>query len=52
MGNDQQTSTMTRPTSRPPLAVRQPRRVEGEPVEAERNIARIETVLASLRPRV
>lgn len=55
MGNEQQTITMTRisslPSSRPPLAVRQPRRVEGAPVEPERDVARIETVLASLRPR-
>ena len=54
MGNEQQTMTrpMTVPTTRPPLAVRQPRRVEGEPVEPERNLGRIETVLASLRPPV
>jgi hypothetical protein len=59
MGNEHPTmawnTTMpmtTMPTTRPPLAVRQPRHVEGDPVETERNLARLETVLASLRPPV
>ena len=55
MGNEPSTTSMTRtsslPPGRPPLAVRQPRRVEGESVEPERDVAHIETVLASLRPR-
>ena len=54
MGNEQQTTT-TRISdllpSRPSLAVRRPRCVEGETVEPERDVAHIETVLASLRPR-